>query len=150
MFKSVLFIAAFIVSSYAHAGVTGDIDGDGKVGLPEAIYSLQSLSGMRPPSVSAQAKVISRCIQMDPQVSEQTVMTVPVGKVIVITDIVLIKGPTFWLYENGSPKIYIDAEVSRQYHFYSGIPFSSGTSIIAYGSGNVNKMMFISGYEADQ
>jgi hypothetical protein len=47
MLKSIIFLVAFTFSSYAHAGVLGDIDGDGQVGLPEAVYALQSLSGIR-------------------------------------------------------------------------------------------------------
>jgi hypothetical protein len=53
MLKSILFLAAFIVSSYAHAGVIGDIDGDGTVGLPEATYALQVLSGVRTPMTTS-------------------------------------------------------------------------------------------------
>jgi hypothetical protein len=59
MIKSVFFLAAFIVSSYAHAGVLGDVDGDGQVGLNEAIYSLQSLAGIRPPIAAGLKNVIT-------------------------------------------------------------------------------------------
>jgi len=48
-FRTIIFLSTFIVSSYAHAGVLGDIDGDGQVGLPEAVYAIQSLAGIRSP-----------------------------------------------------------------------------------------------------
>jgi hypothetical protein len=55
MLKAIIFLATFVVSSYAHAEVIGDVDGDGQVGLPEAIYSLQSLAGIRSPLANGDA-----------------------------------------------------------------------------------------------
>lgn len=52
MLRSIILLAAFIVSSTAYAGVIGDINGDGQVGLPEAVYALQSTAGIRSPLVS--------------------------------------------------------------------------------------------------
>jgi hypothetical protein len=150
MLKSILFLAAFIVSSYAHAGVTGDIDGDGKIGLPEGIYALQSLAGLRPPLATAQAKVISKYIEfIGPTTTEVTLMAVPVGKMVVITDILILNGIRFWVKEDTSTKIFLDVEFSKEYHFNSGIPFSSGTNIIVKGS-NLPNYIFFSGYEIDQ
>jgi hypothetical protein len=150
MLKSIIFLGAFIVSSYARAGVVGDIDGDGKVGLPETIYSLQSLAGIRPPSATAQVKVISGYAVMDNSTFEMTIMTVPSGKMIVITDIIVIDGGNWYLYENTFPKVYIKEIYGREYHFNSGIPFSSGTNIIAKSAAANEKKVFISGYEVDQ
>jgi hypothetical protein len=52
MLKAILFLGAFIVSSYAHAGVLGDVNGDGQIGLPEATYALQVMAGIRSPSAT--------------------------------------------------------------------------------------------------
>jgi hypothetical protein len=153
MLKSIIFLGVFIVSSYAHAGVVGDINGDGQVGLNEAIYSLQSLAGIRPPLAIAQAKVVSKYVELAAPTYEQILMTVPPGKVIVITDIVVMEGAYFWLYENDSLKMYLKADVSREYHFKSGILFSSTTNIIVKGdpqSVSPPKRIFISGYEVNQ
>ena len=39
------FCFCLFAASPVHAGILGDVDNDGKIGLPEAIYSLQVLSG---------------------------------------------------------------------------------------------------------
>jgi hypothetical protein len=105
---------------------------------------------MRPPLATAQVKVISQYIEMEPQTYEQTVMTVPAGKVVVITDILLLAGVTCRIFENTSLKIYLHTDFGVQYHFNSGIPFSSGTNIIVKNPDTVTKRVFISGYEVDQ
>jgi hypothetical protein len=53
--KTITFLATFVLSSYAHAGVLGDIDGDGHVGFSEAVYALQSLSDIRSPLANGDA-----------------------------------------------------------------------------------------------
>ena len=145
----VLFFAAV---SFAHAGVVGDIDGDGKVGLPEAIYSLQSLAGLRTPlAVAGQVKVISKYVELDTTTTTATLWTVPAGRSIVITDILILGGINVYLYENTLLKIRVYKDFNNgEYHFNSGVAFSSGSEISLQSPGVYFKDIFISGYEVDQ
>ena len=151
MFKVVFVFVILIIASFAHAGVVGDIDGDGQVGLTEAIYSLQSLSGIRPPLADAgQVKPISKYIETSETLGEKILMTVSAGKAIVITDILLIRGGDIAFFEKTTLKRRVLDSFGKAYHFNSGIPFSSGTNIIIQSNNSPPFLLFVSGYEMDQ
>ena len=148
MLKSILFLVAFIVASIAHVGTPDDLDVNLKNRSLQAIYFLLFFDT---PSASAQQfKIISRYAEMEPTTYEVTLMTVPAGKMIVITDILVSPSKLFTFYENTTLKISLDGYFMRDYHFASGIPFSSGTNIIIKNPAKSHKEIFISGYEVNQ
>ena len=154
MIKSVFFLTAFIISSYAHAGVLGDVDGDGQVGLNEAIYSLQALAGMRPPlSVATEPEVISGYLETSGAI-EQAILTVPLGKIFVLTDLVVSFSSGYHKFsiieqidEVKTTKLgaFYSATGVNSLSFKSGIPFSSEAIILIRTIEGAGKVA-ISGY----
>ena len=154
MSKVLPVVMAFLISSFAHAGTVGDIDGNGQVGLPEAIYSLQSLAGMRPPLTFAdQLEVISGYLETT-GTAEQMILSVPSDKVFVLTDLIVSFSyglHKFFLTEDRdgvqSTKLYVhysDAGVNPL-SLRSGITFAPGASIVIKTIEGAGKVM-ISGY----
>ena len=47
-----LMIGVFLIYSLAHGGVVGDVNGDGKVGLEEAVHALQVTAGIKTNNVN--------------------------------------------------------------------------------------------------
>jgi len=107
-----------------------------------------------PVQITKQRKVISSYSEQVIPASETdvtvTVMTVPAGKVVVITDASYVAPRGFHLYEDSTLKL--PAGLFPQFtSFISGIPFASGTNINFVARGPIDVaskvMIFISGYE---
>ena len=150
MLRNIFAFAVLLTVSYANAGVLGDIDADGQVGLPETIYSLQCLAGLRSPvAIAGNVKVISKYVEITEEYGSETLWIVPTGKRIVITDIYLAGGDAAYLYENTLRKFRIGSG-NRIFHFNSGIAFLSGSEVILKSNTTQDIIMFISGYEVDE
>jgi hypothetical protein len=147
MLKSILFLVAFMIASIAHVGMPDERDANFK---NHSVPSIHGFLLFDTPSASAQFKIISQYADMDPGTHEVTLMTVPARKIIVITDILVSPSKQFTLHENATLKISLDGYFMRDYHFASGIPFSSGTNIIVRNPSPSQKHIFISGYEVSQ
>ena len=146
MLKSIIFLLVFIVASIAHVGTPDDIHVSVKNRTLQGIYSVVLFDT---PSATAQIQIISKYAEMEPNTHEVTLTTVPARKVVVITDILVSPGK-FALYENTTLKISLDGSFMRDYHFASGIPFSSGTNINIKSPTPSYKHIFISGWEGNQ
>jgi len=47
MYKTFVLLLSFLIASSANAGILGDVDNDGQVGLTEAVHALQVTAGIR-------------------------------------------------------------------------------------------------------
>ena len=131
MLKFLAFVAAFVVFSYAHAEILGDVDGNGQIDLTEAIYALQSIAGIRPPlSIAGHVEVMSGYLETV-GTTEQPIIVVPADKKFVLTDVAV-------TFSSGWHKFFIIEEsdglqTTKLHVHYSGhgvnpLSFRSGIS----------------------
>ncbi len=147
------------------AGVLGDMDGDGRVGLNEAIGALQTISGHKATIHSAtEITIASGYVELSSDETEKTIMSVPADKTFVMTDLVGIDALQNSDPQSGFLKVTIKENeavrfrmnfytIDHSYHtryfpmsLNAGIPFAPGSQIKIvreYGAGGI----LMSGYE---
>jgi hypothetical protein len=147
-----IFIGILGVSSSANTFVIGDINNDDKINLVEAIYALQIVAGTRE-AIAADEKIIIYKEIIAQNNEWKDLMTVPSGKVFVITDIMIrpyaVNTVAYILFSDGYSNPSITMSGENNLHLSSGIPFYADRAItvnagVGSGTGNVNIM--ISGY----
>jgi len=148
-------IIYFMMGANAHSSVLGDIDNDGKIGISEAIYALQSVSGIRTVQSCDDKIIFSKMVNIDNPLYGESALTVPSGKVFILTDIYA--SPSYYDYPNRTSNWYevliLGSEIAfdHQYdglmetHLTSGIVFGPGVSLFLFVT-NFKSFVTISGY----